>query len=510
MRTPVLVVHSTVAPTTPAELGRAAGCTVLDAPVSGGPMGAADGTLAIMVGGDEAAYAVAEPVLARMGSKVVHAGPLGAGTKMKLARNLIHFVAFTAVTEAQRLAEAAGLDLVELGEVVRHTDAITGGPGAIMYRDTTAPLAADDFWHGVFDHVRALGEKDLCFAIELADTLGVDVPLARLAHERPRKGTGTLMGKFDDLPEQRRRGLEKMEEVYGFEMSDGDGDFFRYTADHLFADIWSRPGLSDRDRRLLLIGMLTGTGAHDVLSIQVPAAYANGELDDEALREIVIFVCHYAGWPNGARLNSLVEETIAKAKRASSDHVRGAPAGGVRAAVRAAGAGPRGRRLRRARVRRLRLAPSYRGETPTDGRWSSRWPTRPSSRPGWWCGDPRRPGAFSGTVVAEWLNVSSGSDAAPDWTYLAEEIVRRGHAWVGISAQHVGVEGGDAAVGVEGLEPDRAQGHSRGTPRCSHPGDAYCYGDLRRGGRRALDEGRSPTSSSTCGWRWGSRSRRSR
>ena len=98
-------------------------------------------------------------------------------------------------------------------------------------------------------------------------------------------------------------------------MSDGQGDFFRYTADHLFADIWSRPGLSDRDRRLLLIGMLTGTGAQDVLSIQIPAAHARGELDDEALREVVIFLCHYAGWPNGARLNSLVEETIAKARR---------------------------------------------------------------------------------------------------------------------------------------------------------------------------------------------------
>ena len=80
---------------------------------------------------------------------------------MKLARNLMHFVAFTAATEAQRLAEAAGLDLVALGEVVRHTDAITGGPGAIMHRDTTAPLDPDDFWYGVFDHVRALGEKDL-------------------------------------------------------------------------------------------------------------------------------------------------------------------------------------------------------------------------------------------------------------------------------------------------------------------------------------------------------------
>ncbi|HJQ04746.1 MAG TPA: NAD(P)-dependent oxidoreductase [Nocardioides sp.] len=185
----VLVVHSTVAPGTPEELA-SGGHAVLDAPVSGGSMGAADGTLAIMAGGDAAAFEAARPVLERMGTKVVHAGPVGAGTRMKLARNLIHFVAFTAVTEAQRLAEAAGLSLTDLGEVVRHTDAITGGPGAIMYRATTAPIAADDFWHGVFDHVRALGEKDLTFAIALADELGVDVPLAREALPRLAKGLG--------------------------------------------------------------------------------------------------------------------------------------------------------------------------------------------------------------------------------------------------------------------------------------------------------------------------------
>lgn len=121
--------------------------------------------------------------------------------------------------------------------------------------------------------------------------------------------------KFADLPEVRARGLRKMEEVYGFDMTDGEGDFFGYTADHLFGDIWQRPGLTDRDRRLLLIGLLAGQGAADVLGIQVPAAHANGELDDDALREIVIFLCHYAGWPAGARLNSIVEETIAKARR---------------------------------------------------------------------------------------------------------------------------------------------------------------------------------------------------
>jgi 4-carboxymuconolactone decarboxylase len=120
------------------------------------------------------------------------------------------------------------------------------------------------------------------------------------------------MGKFDDLPEARRRGLEKMEQVYGFEMTDGEGDFFRYTAEHLFGDIWQRPGLTDRDRRLLLIGLLAGSNQTDVLTIQLPAAYANGELDDDALREVVILLCHYAGWPVGSRVNSIVEDVIAK------------------------------------------------------------------------------------------------------------------------------------------------------------------------------------------------------
>lgn len=185
----VLVVHSTVSPDTPASL-EAEGFTVLDAPVSGGPTGAAEGTLAIMVGGPEEAFAAARPVLDVLGAKVVHAGPTGAGTRFKLARNMMHFVSFTAATEAMRLAEAAGLSLKDLGDVVRHTDAITGGPGAIILRETTAPIDPADFWHGVMTHVVALGDKDLGFALELADQLGVDVPLARQAREDLASGLG--------------------------------------------------------------------------------------------------------------------------------------------------------------------------------------------------------------------------------------------------------------------------------------------------------------------------------
>jgi hypothetical protein len=87
---------------------------------------------------------------------------------------------------------------------------------------------------------------------------------------------------------------------------------------------------------------------------------------------------------------------------------------------------------------------------------------------------PVAPGSCSGTVVVEWLNVSSGSDAAPDWTYLADEVVRRGHAWVGVSAQHVGVEGGEAVVGVAGVAPTGIKGRAR-YAALSHPGDAYSY-----------------------------------
>ncbi|WP_232676518.1 NAD(P)-dependent oxidoreductase [Nocardioides sp. R-C-SC26] len=193
-----VVIHSTVSVHTPRQLAVTAarqGVRVVDAPVSGGAMGAADGSLAILVGGEEEAFLAAEPVLRTMGSKVVHAGPIGSGTTFKLARNMMHFVSFTAATEAMRLAEAAGLDLKALGDVVRHTDAITGGAGAIMHRESTSALPADDFWYGVFSNVTSLGEKDLGFAIELARELGVEVPLAELAIDRLGPGLGVPAGK---------------------------------------------------------------------------------------------------------------------------------------------------------------------------------------------------------------------------------------------------------------------------------------------------------------------------
>jgi 4-carboxymuconolactone decarboxylase len=125
---------------------------------------------------------------------------------------------------------------------------------------------------------------------------------------------------MDSDPQKRQLGLDTMAKVYGWpEMSDGLGDFFGYTAEHLFAEIWTREGLSYRDRRLLLIGLLVGRGLHDVLDLQLEAALGNEELTVDELREIVVFLTHYAGWPSGAKMNSVVETMAAKAGQPLTD-----------------------------------------------------------------------------------------------------------------------------------------------------------------------------------------------
>ena len=102
-----------------------------------------------------------KPVFKQWASLVVRAGEPGAGTRMKLARNMLTYIGFAAACEAQKLAEAAGIDLQKLGRVVRHSDAQSGGPGAIMVRDDTKPLQPDHFLYDMFVHTRGLAEKDL-------------------------------------------------------------------------------------------------------------------------------------------------------------------------------------------------------------------------------------------------------------------------------------------------------------------------------------------------------------
>jgi 3-hydroxyisobutyrate dehydrogenase-like beta-hydroxyacid dehydrogenase len=189
----VIAIHSTISPDTAVELAEQLapqGIQVVDAPVSGGGGAAEKGELATMVGADREVYERIKPAFKQWASMVIHAGQPGAGTRMKLARNMLTFTSYAAACEAMKLAEAAGIDLQALGRVVRHTDALTGGPGAIMVREDMTQLAPDHWLHDAFTHTRGLGEKDLSLALALGEALDVDLPLAEVALERLADGLG--------------------------------------------------------------------------------------------------------------------------------------------------------------------------------------------------------------------------------------------------------------------------------------------------------------------------------
>jgi len=189
----VIAIHSTIGDRTAAELARELepqGVHVIDAPVSGGAGAAAKGELATMVGAPREIYELIKPVFKQWASLVIHAGEPGAGTRMKLARNMLTFTSFASACEAMKLAEAAGLDLQALGRVVRHTDALTGGPGAIMVRDNTHELEPGHWLYDTFIHTRGLGEKDLSLALVLGESIDIDLPLAEVALRNLAAGLG--------------------------------------------------------------------------------------------------------------------------------------------------------------------------------------------------------------------------------------------------------------------------------------------------------------------------------
>ncbi|MCF6387367.1 NAD(P)-dependent oxidoreductase [Mycobacterium sp. MBM] len=189
----VIAIHSTIGDQTTPELAdrwAPRGIHLVDAPVSGSSGGARQGALAVMVGAERDVFQRVKPVFEKFGSLVIHAGGPGAGTRMKLARNMVIYIAYAGVGEALRLAEAGGIDLLQLGEVIRHTDALTGGPGVIVMRGDTAPLDADHDLHDIFAHTRDLGEKDLGLALALGTDLGVDLPMSTAAL----KNLGTGLG----------------------------------------------------------------------------------------------------------------------------------------------------------------------------------------------------------------------------------------------------------------------------------------------------------------------------
>jgi 4-carboxymuconolactone decarboxylase len=122
------------------------------------------------------------------------------------------------------------------------------------------------------------------------------------------------------MDEQRRKGLEKMNEVYGWEMPNIEGDaFFDLTVDHLFGSIWTRPGLSMRDKRIMTLTVVTAVGNADLAEIQANAALANGEITETELKEMAIFLTHYLGFPLGSKLDGVVSKVIKQRKKAAEN-----------------------------------------------------------------------------------------------------------------------------------------------------------------------------------------------
>ena len=152
------------------------GFTQLDAPVSGGVKGAAAGTLAFMVGGDEEAFSAARPVLEPMAGKIIHCGAAGAGQAAKVCNNMVLAVQQIAVGEAFVLAEKLGLSDQALFDV------ITGATGNCWAVQTNCPVpgpvptspANHDFKPGF---ATALMNKDLGLAMDAVRSSGSTAPL---------------------------------------------------------------------------------------------------------------------------------------------------------------------------------------------------------------------------------------------------------------------------------------------------------------------------------------------
>lgn len=171
----VVVDTSTSEPETSRALSAQAlahGFHFLDAPVSGGPKGARDGTMSMIVGGDAAALDQVRPVLERMTAKLLHIGPSGAGHTAKIANNLLCAANLVLVSEMAHLARRAG---VSLGDLLAGVNAGSGRSGV---SEVNFPRWIQN---GAYDSGFTMGlmRKDVGLACDLADRLGLDAPATR-------------------------------------------------------------------------------------------------------------------------------------------------------------------------------------------------------------------------------------------------------------------------------------------------------------------------------------------
>lgn len=174
----VVAVMGTVSPVGVAAWAKetaAQGIEVVDAPVSGGDVGARDGTLSIMVGGSDDAVRQVRPILEAMGSSVRHLGPVGSGQLAKACNQIVVAATLTALGEAVTLARAGGLDAPALLDVLG--GGLAGSRALDVKRSKLEAQSYDPGGAAAFQH------KDLGFALEAARSSGVTLPVTAVVDQ---------------------------------------------------------------------------------------------------------------------------------------------------------------------------------------------------------------------------------------------------------------------------------------------------------------------------------------
>lgn len=167
----VVIDHSTISPDATmrfASLVEQKSAHWLDAPISGGSEGAVNGTLSIMVGGDEAQVERVMPLLEAVGSTITHVGGQGAGQLVKVVNQILVVGNQLAVSEALLVAQAGGLDLAKT------LNAVKGGAAGSWMLANRGPQMIERDWRPGF--TIDLQQKDLRLVLEAADNLGVPIP----------------------------------------------------------------------------------------------------------------------------------------------------------------------------------------------------------------------------------------------------------------------------------------------------------------------------------------------
>ncbi|WP_249688957.1 NAD(P)-dependent oxidoreductase [Microvirga sp. 3-52] len=202
----LLVDMSTISPVAVRRMHadlKAAGVEFLDAPVSGGPVGAKNASLSIMVGGDRDSFLRAEPYFHAMGTTITHVGEAGAGQTVKLCNQLVCAINIQAICEALALGRASGVDLDQLRNV------LLGGSAASWMLDKLGPaMIAGDASAGfridlMLKDLRLVQEQALSLSVPLPGTALVTSQYVEArAHGEGTNGNQALFRVYDRMTNQ--------------------------------------------------------------------------------------------------------------------------------------------------------------------------------------------------------------------------------------------------------------------------------------------------------------------